>query len=363
MSAKIVPWLLFLGAFLASPSVHADTPPTAWDFARDPPERERWTLHVRVERLLAPARGDDESAPNPRLDRELRHEAARAMLEEADAAHSPDLRLRFDLGRVYKALADDEERADLYLKAIDVLAPAVAAAPDEPAVTEALSDLVYAYAKTNRPVEELATWRKYIPRLVDDRGRVVAMMNMGEAEMRIGRVDDAAGTFREVLRLCSELPNTSSAGSTYALTLFDLAVALDRSGDARSALDTAARASHMNVIDSRGMPTDGATLLTQDPNVFFVPEWEREWYLALVTGAGAREAKDARKAAALWRAAEDHWARYVERATAAGGRDAWLAIAKVRRERTHTERVAADARAAKLRELPGRRLGPWNGER
>jgi tetratricopeptide (TPR) repeat protein len=388
---------------LVSAAAHADTPPNAWDAARDPGARQRWTLHVRVERLLAPVRSEDDGGPVPRVDRELRHEAARAMLEEADAAHSPDVRLRFDLGRVYYELADDQGgRADLYRKAIDVLAPAVDAAPDEPAATEALSVLVYAYAKTNHPREELATWRRYIPRLVDDRGRVVAMMNMGEAEMRLGHVDDATATFREVLRLCGELPNTSSAGSTYALTLFDLAVALDRSGDARSALDTAARASHMNVIDSTGTPTDGASLLAQDPNVFFVPEWEREWYLALVAGAAAREAKDARRAAALWTAAEDHWDRYIERASAAGGNDAsarpqgadahadasarpqgadahadasarpqgadahsdiWLSIAKVRRERTHTERVAAVARAAKLGELPGRRLRPWNDGR
>jgi tetratricopeptide (TPR) repeat protein len=355
---------LLVAFVLAPAAAFADTPPTAWDAARDPLVRERWALHVRVERLLAPARGDDDTPPDPRLDRELRHEAARAMLEEADAAHSPDVRLRFDLGRVYYELGEDQGgRVDLFRKAIDVLAPAVDAAPDEPGATEALQTLVYAYAKTNRPREELATWRRYIPRLVDDRGRVVSMMNMGEAEMRLGHVEDATATFREVIRLCGELPNTPSAGSTYALTLFDLAVALDRSGDARSALDTAARASRMNVIDSRGIPTDGATLIAQDPNVFFVPEWEREWYLALVAGAAAREAKDARRAAFLWRSAEDHWDRYVDRASAAGGKDAWLAIAKLRLERTHTERVAADARAGKVRELPGRRIGPWNGGR
>jgi tetratricopeptide (TPR) repeat protein len=352
------------GILFVSAIARADTPPNTWDLARDPAEHARWALHVRVERLLAPVRGDDDSAPDPRLDRELRREAARAMLEEADAVHSPDVRLRFDLGRVYKELADDQDRLDLYQKAIDVLAPAIDSAPAEPATTEALSDLVYAYAKTNHPREELATWRRYIPRLTDDRGRVVAMMNMGEAEMRLGHVDDATATFREVLRLCGELPNTSSAGSTYALTLFDLAVALDRSGDARSALDTTARASHINVIDSRGMPTDGATLLAHDPSVFFVPEWEREWYLALVAGAAAREAKDARQAASLWTAAEDHWDRYVDQASAApAGNDGWLSIAKLRRQRTHTERVAAEARAAKLRELPGRQPRPWNDGR
>ena len=69
----------------------AETPPSAWDVARDPAEAGRWDLHVRVERLL-------QGSFRMRGENELRLEAARVMLEDADAAHSPDVRLRFDLG-------------------------------------------------------------------------------------------------------------------------------------------------------------------------------------------------------------------------------------------------------------------------
>jgi hypothetical protein len=343
--------VLLVPAFLALPA-RADTPPSSWDVAKDPAARERWALHVRVERLLVPPR-DDEGVADPRLDMELRMEAARSMLEAADAAHSPDPRLRFDLGTVYKELGDRQgDRLDLYQKASDVLAPAIEAFPDHPATTEALVELAYAYAKMNRPNEELAAWRRYIPRLMDDRARIAPMMNMGEAEMRLGQVDEARATFREVLRICGELPNSSGVGSTYVLALFDLAVALDRSGDPRGALETASKAAHMAVISSNMNATTGAWLIAHDRNVFFVPEWEREWYLALIAGAGAREAADPRDAATLWADAERHWNRYVDQSTAAGGADAWLPIAKVRRERAHTDRLAAEKRASKMPRRP-----------
>jgi len=343
---------LLLGAGVA----RADTPPSAWDIARDPDTRERWSLHVRVERMLSPARSDDGAVTDPRLDAELRLEAARAMLEKGDAAHSPDVRLRFDLGIVYYELGDRQGgNLGLFQKAVDILEPAVDAAPDEPAATEAFAVLVLAYAKMNRPRDELATWRRYIPLIVDDRARVGSMMNMGEAEMRLGHVDDSLATFREVLRLCGELPNSGSIGSTYVLTMWDVAIALDRSGDPGEALDAAAKASHMTVVDSRGNLSTGAALIARDPSVFFVPAWELEWYLALGASAEARDAKDARDAAGHWALAVQHWDTYVERSSAEGGRDLFLRIARVRQAQAHARKVAAEKAAAKLprRARPG----------
>jgi tetratricopeptide (TPR) repeat protein len=339
-----------LALLFAARVAGADTPPGVWDVARDPAAGARWSLHVRVERMLSQVGGEDDTAG---LDAELRLEAARAMLEQADAAHSPDVRLRFDLGTVYYELGERQGgRLDLFQQAVDVLAPAVDLAPDQLATTDALQALVYAYAKMNRPHEELATWHRTIPRLLEASSRVVAMMNMGEAEMRLGLLDDALGTFREVLRLCGELPNSGSAGSTYVLTLWDLAVALDRSGDPGGALDTAEKASSMTVIDSRGMPSTGSALIARDPDVFFVPEWERQWYLALASCVDARDAKDARDAAADWARAEGHWATYVEKSSAQGARDLFLGIARVRKDQTRARRLAADIAAAKLPKRP-----------
>jgi len=313
------------GALLACGLAHADTPPSIWDIARDPEERGRWALHVRVERLIhAPSEGESQLLEG-RRDEELRLEAARAMLEEADAAHSPDVRLRFDLGVVYEQLATLQGRSDLHPKVIDVLAPAVAAFPAHPGATEALDALVYAYAKLDRPRDELAAWRAYIPRLLDDRARVGPLMNMGEAQMRLGLMDDALATFRRGLRLCETLPNSSSVNATYALTLWDLAVALDRTGDPAAAIETADKANGWTWSQAFGLgPAQTARTITgwdvirDDTDVFFIPDWERAWYLALSTAAAARAAEDPHEAAHLWGEAEGHWALYVSRSEAEG---------------------------------------------
>ena len=183
-----------LGIALTASAARADTPPSIWDKAKDPSLSEHWALHVRVERLLSgPAR--DEEVPRLEAigDKERRTMAALAMLEDAGAADSPDVMLRFDLGTVLYELAGNSERIDLYTKAARVLEGALAMSPDGSGSTQALGRLAEAYAKLDRPFDEIATWRRYIPRLLDPRARAVDTMNMGEAEMRIGRVDDALG--------------------------------------------------------------------------------------------------------------------------------------------------------------------------
>jgi tetratricopeptide (TPR) repeat protein len=284
-----------------------------------------------------------------RAARTLRLESARAILEQGDAAHSPDVRLQFDLGVVDYELGDKEARADLFQEAIDVLVPALRTHPEHPAATEAMARLVYCYVKLNRPEDELATWKRYIPRLVDDRERARALMNMGEAEMRLGHIEEALGTFREVMRILAALPN---AIETYVLTAWDLAIALDRSGDARGATDEASKILAMNVfggfaVGPRNSRAFRGTLILRSPGVFFVPAWELEWYLALASAADARDAADAHAAAESWSDAEAHWRRYVDLSSASSEHDPWLAIARVRLAHAHAERIAAEARAAK----------------
>jgi tetratricopeptide (TPR) repeat protein len=353
--------LALLASFFGG-AARADTPPTAWDCARDPEARSRWALHVRVQQMLVPPPAS-EDLPQLELRRgyELQLEHARAVLESADAEHSPDVRLRFDLGAIYVELGERLHKDDLFRRAIAVLAPAVDADPEHPAATKALERLADAYAHLDRAPEELTAWRRHLARVSDDRIRVGEMMNMGEAEMRLGLIDDALATFREVLRLCGELPNTG--GATYVLTLWDLAVALDRSGDPRGALDTAAKASATEAIASNGMRMRGSSLIAPhaqggDDAVFFVPEWQREWYLALASAAAAREAHDARDEATLWADAEAHWSRYVTGASSGRSSDPWLAVARVRLSQTHAQRLAAEKRAAKLPRRPAMG-GPW----
>ncbi|MGD0675344.1 MAG: tetratricopeptide repeat protein [Polyangiaceae bacterium] len=322
--------------------------------AREPTLRGAWALHVRVDRLLHPPSGDDSPPIEAHRDEELRLEAARSMLEQAHAESSPDVRLRFDLGIVYEELATVTRRVDLHEKVIALLGPALERASNHPAATEALEALVYAYAKLDRPQDELRTWKIYIPRLVDARARVAPMMNMGEAEMRLGRLEEAVETFRDTIRLCETIPSSSTSNSTYALTLWDLALALDRSGDATTALQMAAKAKGWTWSEVIGWgpaqalrTVTGWDVIRDDESVFFVPEWDRDWYLALGFVASARAVDDPRDAADLWAQAEAHWDTYIRRATSAGGPNPWLALARRRHDRTHAARLDAEKQAAK----------------
>jgi len=128
---------------------------------------------------------------------------------------------------------------------------------------------------------------------------------------------------------------------TYVLDLWDLAVALDRSGDPQGAMENATQAVHMK----------GMAILRGD-SVFFVPDWERLWYLALGAMVEAREDKDLGEAVRYWMNAEAQWDEYIAQA-GIDGKDPWIAIAKVRRARTHEELEAAKTRARKAgRDVP-----------
>jgi tetratricopeptide (TPR) repeat protein len=332
----------------ASEQAAADTPPSAWDRAQDPSARPRWELHARVQQLLhgVPLDGAPD-VDGPAAAAALPLAAARAELEAAGAASSPDVRLRFDLGIVYERLAPLEERDDLYEAAVRVLGPALAMAPDHPAAARAFEALTAAYDRLDRPSDEVAATRQYIDQVEDGRLRATGMMNMGEAEMRLGRIDDALATFRSVLQICATTPGTIL---TYDLTLWDLAVALDRNGDARSALDTAVKARQVSweVQGPPGHPrrVTGWDAIRDDEEVFFVPGWERDWYLALGAAAAARDEKDPRAGAGLWEDAERHWSVYADQAAAAH-ESRWLAIARARRDRAHAERARAASLASK----------------
>jgi tetratricopeptide (TPR) repeat protein len=341
----------------------ADTPPNAWDVAKDPAARDRWTLHEKVEKKVNdPFPEGVEGIARLRLV-ESRLEEARLLLESAHAADSPDVRLRFDLGVIDEELASDSRRLDLHKRAVEVLAPAIQMAPDDPGATRALASLVIAYAHLDEPQKELAAWALYLPRLTDDRERNEPMMNMGEAQMRVGQLEDALWTFREVLRLCGSVPNSTAVNMTYALTLWDLALALDRSGDFGSALDTALRAGAHKWLRQTGpalIETEtGWDVIVNDREVFFAPAWERDWYIALGNAAEAHAAKDPRDAVKYWALAVQHWTTYVNESAHTKPDDRWLTLARTRLDYARTEHDAAAKRAAKLPPRPERDSRPW----
>jgi hypothetical protein len=357
--------LVFLSScsILFPVAARADTPPNGWDVARDPAMRDRWALHVKVQRIVDDPFPEGVEGVARLRAVETRLEEARVLLETAHAGESPDVRLRFDLGVIDEELASDSRRIDLHKRAVEVLAPAVQQAPDNPGATRALSSLVIAYAHLDEPQKELAAWALYLPRLDDDRERIEPMMNMGEAQMRVGQLEDALWTFREVLRLCGSVPNSTAVNMTYALTLWDLALALDRSGDFGTALDTAARAGAHKWLRQTGpalIETEtGWDVIADDRQVFFVPAWERDWYIALGKAAEGHAAKDPRDAVKSWALAVQHWTTYVNESTHSKPDDRWLPLARARLEYARAEHDAAEKRAAKLPPRPERDPRPW----
>ena len=307
-------------AALAAGTARADTPPSAWDAAKDPGARARWQLHRDVREQI-----DTVAVKSLRgVARDLAFERARASLEAAHAADSPDPRLRFDLGVVY----EDLQRHD---RAVEVLEKGLELAPDHPAAPEAWVTLAYAGAKLDRPALERRAYVEYLRRVSDDRPRSTALLNLAEAEMRLGNLDRAITGYHDALRASVDL---GFAGQeTYTLGLWGLAVALDRAGDpVGSKAETRRALSH----------DPGMQLIGFGPNVFFVPAYERLWYLGLGYAVTAEDSRDPREARDQWELALRTWEKYAREAQAT---ERWLPLARAHLAWVQKQKKAADARA------------------
>jgi tetratricopeptide (TPR) repeat protein len=241
-----------------------------------------------------------------------------------------------------------------------VLEPALKDFPDHPAATHAWVMIAYAYAHLDRPKDERMAYERYLERERDDRFRVTALLNLAEADMRLGFLPEAVAGYRETLSLAVSLPMREGFMDE-VLATWGLAVALDRNGDPMGA---AAAARQATQVDQRtrlagppGTPDHGWRFISDTNKVFFVPAYERYWYLAMGYTEEAKQAMDPRKAAREWATVEYLWTKYVSQGTP---RDRWVPLAKAHLERAHSERVAAEKRAKTIR--PGTRLEGEDGE-
>ncbi len=322
--------VLALASSLAHPKfARAETPPSVWDSAKDPLARDRYKLHLEVQELLEiRGLGEIGALKNLTADR------ARVMLEAKDAAHSPDPRLRFDLAEVY-------ELAERYDAVITVLEGALAMAPDHPAATHAWFALAGAYAHKDSAEasrKEIAAYREYLARETDEEDRAIALLNLAEAEMHLGEMDHAISDYQESMRLAASSPRVRGP-ITEILAVWGLAVAYDRSGDATGAAAQAKLATQMDGHDR---------LISDKRYTFFVPEYERNWYLGLAAMAHAREETDPRAILAHWVDAEQRWESYLAGAEKPSSGDHWTARARSHRDFAKAQRVKAAARVGKL---------------
>jgi tetratricopeptide (TPR) repeat protein len=317
--------LLALAALVAvaAQTARADTPPSTWDKIRDPALRDRFDLHTRAREEILAFR--QSSAP-PAI-RQAKLAAVRVLLEEAHAAQSPDPLLRFDLGEIYEMQLN-------FTRAIDVLKPAIDLAPDLPAALTAYISLANAYAYLDRSADERDVYERYLARATEVRSRAIAMLNLAEAHMHLGDLTDAVAEYKETIDVASSLPNVIELeDNTGLLAVWGLAVALDRSGDESGGATKAVLAEQLDPNER---------VIRSGANVFFVPKYERLWYLALGATVHAKEATTVKESAERWAIVEAYWTAYVQRANP---RDRWLAQAHAHKDRAAASRASAQRRA------------------
>ncbi len=296
----------------------AETPPNPWERAKNPALGPAWTLHVKVRGRLY----DDALARirSPRLRRGDDLDKAREALEAYGAATKDDVRLLFDLGEVYSELGRQRDAIPLLERGFALLAGKTALERAAAGVNHAQLVLAYAYAKSDRPRDEHDAYVAYLAATPDDFPRMTATLNLAESEMRLGNLDEAVAGYEDTLAITSRLARTRPAVDTEALAHYGLAVALDRRGDTTGAEHAMDRALSLD---------PNMSLITTDENVFFVPSYERNWYIALAvartvaTMPRARERNDDR--AAFLREVVTLWSGYVHDAQP---RDMWLGQAK-----------------------------------
>lgn len=309
---------------LACPVARAEAPPSIWEGIRDPEAREDWKTHVTVQRKLV---SKDLERMGPFT--EVYLDSARILLEDARAAERAGPLLRFDLGYVYEAQS-------LHVRAAAVLEAVLRDAPDDPSAVMARMELASAYVHLERFKEERDTYIAYL-RTAPPNHRAVALLNLAEAEMRLGNMREAIAGYHEAFDASGDAFRDHE---TQVLAVWGLAVALDRSGDTRSAMREAALAVSLD---------PGLTLIAHGENVFFVPSYERNYYVGLGWLAEAQKTQSKDEQEAALNSAERAFSAYVKEAVPT---DPWLPQAK-----RHLADTTAQIRLLRSPSLAKKRAG------
>jgi tetratricopeptide (TPR) repeat protein len=313
-------------------SAVAQADPTVWARAANPELARQADLleQMRVRDARAHERHSERTTEQLRL-REIEErqhlKRSRELLVEGGAATSPDPHLRYTLARVERALHAKDKDNDRILRAAELLR-FVAASKHATSIelrASALYDLSVCHALLGQRDEEIVSYAQALEIEPHPMSRSVLLANQAEAFMARGELGHAIRGYREALAL---LPNVAVPvrGVT---TIWGLAVALDRSGDHRQALD------HITVARSYD-PNDQRL---RDDGWFFMPPYDAHWYAALGFWSQARAASSpSLRAQALQRSIES-WRAYI---SAAPATDPWLAIAERRLEQSERELARSD---------------------
>ncbi len=346
---------------LLSRTASADTPPNVWDLAKNPNAYQQWREHVRLSQSVEML--DELKEIGGRTNETHRAVAlaqAQTALDESVAPKTPWL--LYDEAAITMARAAILKTPKEWQKAIELLEPLTKSFDGTLFGQEVWLKLAECYVQVERTPDEIRAYDEVIARAVVPEGTITPLLNQGEAYMRAGEVDAAVPQFREVYRLAGMSPTGNEVG---VLAQWDLALALDRSGDEHGAIAAAKTATHMDarclavtklhtvVVTTNCNDVEIAFVVApqglfpvseENDTVYFVPAYERAWYLALGREALALDASSPKEAAEHWKWAETEMMTYVSQATIHGS-DKWLDLAKKRLDTIRKRRAEADKRA------------------
>ncbi len=260
---KTLRWLAALPFALcaASTPVRADAAPSIWEKAKEKPKppldlrdaltqlsvdevhRQAGTLYTLA--MRKPSR-------DPLAISWL--SGARTLLEENGAATSPDVRLRYDLGLVLA-------RAHHCVEAVKVLDSALKMAPEHTFAEDGWFELAICSALLGNHVEEERAYLGALKVTDSHSRRATIYSNLSESRMAQGKIAAAIDAAETSIELEPDHPAAS----------WNLAILRDRADEPAAALEAARHALEYDP-ELEGLTGDG---------VFFEPEYEREWYLAL----------------------------------------------------------------------------------
>ncbi len=364
MRIKLAAAVFFSIGALGS-TARADTPPNIWDLAKNPDAFEQRREHLRLEENLELL--DTLKEIGGRTRDAFRAAALAGAQNVLDDAKAPkDKWLRSDEAMVAMYRADIVGSMKEYERAIELLEPLAKEFDGTLFAAEIWQKLAECYVRVERTSDEIRAYDEVIKRSVVAEGAATPLLNQSEAYMRNGEVDVAVTQLREVYRLAGTMPNGNELG---LLAQWDLAVALDRSGDVRGAIAAARSAVHMDarclavssmhtvklypsckdsdiafVLVPSGLWPISEEAEEMEHMVYFVPKYERKWYLALGREALALDGDKPREIAENWKRAETEMMTYMTSAAQHGG-DKWIDLAKKRLDEIRKHRALAEKRA------------------
>ncbi len=331
-----------LALVLLAPAAAAGKP-TIWDRVKQPSLARAEQLFSLAERSRVPAEDtlEDISIFLPRgtseeLERQLNARAA-ALITIADGHELGDVRLLYLLGDAL-VKADKSYLPEARLR----LRQALELAPDSPLAARAWFQLGIAEGKLRNHAAERHAFSEALDREWEPELRATLITNRAESTMTSGRLGLAIQDYRRALA-------ESRSALTQALALWGLAVATERDGDLPRALELARRAASL-----RFGPQSHVVVAIDLPDVFFTPDYEKNYYRALAVMGEAEVEKDPDQARVLLQTASRLWTLYLDNAERDGER--WVEHARAARDacRRDLARLDQERRRAEPGSEPGR---------